>query len=463
MKLKQAFKHLNSGQAIVLIALAAIGLFAMMGLAIDGGRLLLLRRDTQNAADAAAIAAGRALCTGNDPVAAGLAAADANGYNNDEVADTVIVEEPTTDDLPITLSDATCIDCYIKVTVNGEIPPTFIGLVYGGDLVASSSAVGICNPDANADSNQAPDIRAVWAKGNCSPHGVKITGSSITVEGGLHSNGSMTTNPSGSGGNTVSGATSVATLCGGCTTEEPVHSQDKIDWSPYPGDDGIGDGDGGSYLGDCTGACFISSVPPGTELIPTDGKPYVTTTKSNYPVSYTIDQFQSPGGTYYQQAHANSEYYEHTSCGTGFWSWAESNGYVSGTTLKDGLYYSTCDIDDIRDSLTGKVTIVTTGSMHIHGNGQQWEPYINDELLLFANENSGCGGKGAIKFSGSNNTWNGIVYAPNGEINISGSTNDSQAGCLIGLSVHVQGARNTIKCDPAISTTDPEPLMWLGE
>ncbi|MBN1562663.1 MAG: hypothetical protein JXA10_02410, partial [Anaerolineae bacterium] len=53
-------QHLNSGQAIVILGVASIGLIAMMGLAIDGGRLLFLQRDTQNAADAAAIAAARA-------------------------------------------------------------------------------------------------------------------------------------------------------------------------------------------------------------------------------------------------------------------------------------------------------------------------------------------------------------------------------------------------------------------
>lgn len=36
----------NSGQAIVLIVLASIGLIAMMGLSIDGGRLLYLNRRT---------------------------------------------------------------------------------------------------------------------------------------------------------------------------------------------------------------------------------------------------------------------------------------------------------------------------------------------------------------------------------------------------------------------------------
>ena len=54
--------YAHSGQAIILIGIAAVGLLAVTGLAIDGGRLLYLRREAQTAADAAAIAAARSLC-----------------------------------------------------------------------------------------------------------------------------------------------------------------------------------------------------------------------------------------------------------------------------------------------------------------------------------------------------------------------------------------------------------------
>jgi len=47
---------LERGQALVLIALAAIGLFAVTGLAIDGGAKFSDRRHAQNAADTAALA-----------------------------------------------------------------------------------------------------------------------------------------------------------------------------------------------------------------------------------------------------------------------------------------------------------------------------------------------------------------------------------------------------------------------
>src|SRR5687767_3748477 len=55
-------KNRQSGQAIVLIALMLVLLIGMAALAIDGGGVLFLQRDAQNAADAAALAASRTYC-----------------------------------------------------------------------------------------------------------------------------------------------------------------------------------------------------------------------------------------------------------------------------------------------------------------------------------------------------------------------------------------------------------------
>src|SRR5256885_16531382 len=48
----------QSGQAIVLIALTLLVLFGMLGLAIDGGRAYIDRRELQNAVDAAVLGGG---------------------------------------------------------------------------------------------------------------------------------------------------------------------------------------------------------------------------------------------------------------------------------------------------------------------------------------------------------------------------------------------------------------------
>src|SRR5215212_2810082 len=91
---------IERGQALILIALAAIGLFGVTGLAIDGSARFSDRRHAQNAADAASLAG--ALAYGNladspvydgdgnlvSPIDWKLNAkniADGNGYNGDHL------------------------------------------------------------------------------------------------------------------------------------------------------------------------------------------------------------------------------------------------------------------------------------------------------------------------------------------------------------------------------------------
>src|SRR5688572_16031237 len=81
------------GQALVIFALAAIGLFGIAGLAIDGSAKFSDRRHAQNAADTAAMTAARELARGNtanwDSIARDIA--DDNGYDGNLVTNTVWV------------------------------------------------------------------------------------------------------------------------------------------------------------------------------------------------------------------------------------------------------------------------------------------------------------------------------------------------------------------------------------
>jgi hypothetical protein len=79
------------GQLLAIFALAMIGLIAMVGLIIDGGDTALQRRDQQNVADAAAMAAGYAYVNNLDEVAAAQAVATANGYVDGQDGTTVTV------------------------------------------------------------------------------------------------------------------------------------------------------------------------------------------------------------------------------------------------------------------------------------------------------------------------------------------------------------------------------------
>jgi Flp pilus assembly protein TadG len=82
----------EGGQALILIALAAIGLFGITGLAIDSSAKYSDRRHAQNAADTAALAGALALGKGDPNWQLGaMNAANNNGYDDNHVTNEVEV------------------------------------------------------------------------------------------------------------------------------------------------------------------------------------------------------------------------------------------------------------------------------------------------------------------------------------------------------------------------------------
>lgn len=78
---------------LVIFALALIALIGMVGLIIDGGDTFLQRRDQQNVADAAAMAAGYASVNGQSANAAAQTVAAANGYTHGQNGTVVTVTQ----------------------------------------------------------------------------------------------------------------------------------------------------------------------------------------------------------------------------------------------------------------------------------------------------------------------------------------------------------------------------------
>lgn len=82
----------EKGQVLILIAFAAVGLFAFAALAIDGSMLFSDRRHAQNAADTAAMAGALAHARGDTIDAAALTRALSNGYDDNGTSNEVTVE-----------------------------------------------------------------------------------------------------------------------------------------------------------------------------------------------------------------------------------------------------------------------------------------------------------------------------------------------------------------------------------
>ena len=127
MKPKILFQE--RGQALVLIAISAIALFAMLGLAVDGSAAFSDRRHAQNAADTAALAAALAKVNG-DPYwsLAAVDRANANDYG-DLVHSTVAVNNPPVSGIYSNCADVhfTCTD-YVQVVITSDLNTTFARL-----------------------------------------------------------------------------------------------------------------------------------------------------------------------------------------------------------------------------------------------------------------------------------------------------------------------------------------------
>jgi len=136
-------KSRERGQALIMVALAAVGLFGFSALAIDGSRVFSDRRHAQNTADTAALAAALAKIRGESFTVAGEDRAKSNGYMTD--ADSK-VEVNLCSDPAITTAcqgipttgDANQINPanYIQVKITSTIPATF-GRIVGRDQFTS--------------------------------------------------------------------------------------------------------------------------------------------------------------------------------------------------------------------------------------------------------------------------------------------------------------------------------------
>jgi len=170
------------GQVLVLIVLAIFGLFGMTGLAIDGSRAYSDRRQAQNAADTAALAAALAYVRtpGEDWTAVGYARANSNGFDDNETTNFVDVYHP-----PIQGPYAGSTD-YVQVIITSHLE-TLFGRVIGIEQVTNTvQAVARVDPsvpsklyDGNAVVGLAPHVcKAVKWQGNAN---TTITGGGIFV------------------------------------------------------------------------------------------------------------------------------------------------------------------------------------------------------------------------------------------------------------------------------------------
>ncbi len=116
-------KASEKGQALILITLAAVGLFAFAALAIDGSAIFSDRRHAQNAADTAALEAALTKIRHGDWETEGLDRASSNGYDNNGSTNDVFVYNPPVDGLYQGNTQ------YIQVKIRSDVEMTFARVI----------------------------------------------------------------------------------------------------------------------------------------------------------------------------------------------------------------------------------------------------------------------------------------------------------------------------------------------
>jgi hypothetical protein len=400
------------GQAIILIALVIVGLIGITGLVVDGGMAYANRRQAQNAADSAALAASLAKLRGDNYEYAAQQQAQSNGYTNDGEQSKVEVYNP-----PISGPYAANAQ-YIQVILTSR-QKTYFGAVVGIRYVTNTvEAVARAKPaswdeimDGYGVISLAPgsDCQknvAFWAHGEGT---IEMQGGGIWVNSNhptcafmQQGNGSVAFNDG-----------SPFIIVGGATIQRPELIKRQVDGLGY-----MVRAEGGSVpMQPIVGAVPVPYPPPFVLPKPACGAKIAKVSDNG--------KIMSPG------------------------TWEEDFPPKGVTTLESGIYCINGDVNvNGGETLegTGVVLYVENGSVHFNGGATidlaapgggpfqgllMYLPIDNDNMVVL-NGNS-------------DSKFRGTILAPASLIRIAG--NDSSYGFhsqIIGYYIEVTGNSNVL-------------------
>lgn len=224
-------RRTESGQAIILIVFTIIGLIGVSALAIDGVNAFIDSRRADTAASAAALTAALTRIEGGNWRAAALAAAAANGYDNNGVTNTVELNTPP-------LSGPYAGDSeYIEVIITSHLP-TYFGVVIGIPTITSvAQVVAQSKPSELGEMFKGYALVSLAPESQCEHHRAFSIHAEATINlygGGIFVNSN---NPDcafisyGSGSVRIHDASRI-TVVGGADIQKPTLI------TPYPVDEG---------------------------------------------------------------------------------------------------------------------------------------------------------------------------------------------------------------------------------
>lgn len=282
-------------------------------------------------------------------------------------------------------------------TVDTSVSMTFGGAVGIGSVDVSGEATALCDSGGTGTAN------AIYAFGDtCTidPLGkiqLDFSGSNNRVYGGIHSNLNIW----------ISGSNNDLGLGNGTPPVDPVtyvtEIGDKVEEQE-----------------------FDAGYPQQTNAEPA-------------PDWLDVNDY-APGGTAAAWAAGQGKYFSFT------------RKVTSDDITSDGLYYTTDEIDLVDGNIDWDITMVARGSIKVSGSNQTLDPFVDGVLAFGAIPYGGIDqcDKFVVAMSGSANEWTGLIYAPYGLIEFSGSDNSALTGALLGYAVRINGSNQTIIADPSL-------------
>lgn len=432
------FRHtkndLEAGQIAILLAVSMVGLVAIVGLAIDGGMLFWNQRRAQNAADAAALSGTTALVdlvmdetfacgvtpsqpildkvwqyTANNDVPDSAGGNNVNAYylttnvDGDWVDLTDSVGNPW--EIGVTSTTVPCEDIVGVHVVTSFPQDTFLAGVIGfaeTNLIVDASAI-------YKQENWCTGFLIFGASTSRKSGVVSITGAyTKLIGGGAHSNGGMQISGGGQGIYLEDGAP-IEYGEGGDTS----FNCGKIVGGPE-GNDGTCDG-------------FEETHP----YAPPEFYAFEDFAPIPAPAGFLyLEAVKSPGANVVYTAADITDATVHN---------ATTGQLIDGLYITEGdIILNDVDIDD--DEKPWQATLIAKGEIKISGSLKQ-VPYFRG---IFAVSYSSDTNNGAIQLSGSDNSWAGLVVAPNGLVNFSGARNSELGGQILGFEVDFSGSNNAL-------------------
>lgn len=115
----------------------------------------------------------------------------------------------------------------------------------------------------------------------------------------------------------------------------------------------------------------------------------------------------------------------------------KGSGWRPDKPLVAGIYWVPCGVKISGSDVAGRVTIIASGQVHVSGSGNEFTPFVDG--LVFA---SMATGDRAIQLTGSDQVIHGTVFAPSGEVKVSGSGEVLECG-VYGATIRVSGSHNS--------------------